>query len=332
VSLLLALALQLPDEEGRLFSALGGVARRLVEQVGPSVVALEVDRDPDQDPDGANPAAGGVKDYYTRPAGLVSATVLEADGHLLTSYFNVSGTIRSLTAVLPSGRRCRARLLGVDKGNDVALVKIEEAGLPVLRTARADEVKTGRFAFVLGRAPDAGRVTITDGIVSAVHRMKQTAFQVDAEMNFGSAGGPVVDAHGRLLGIACRINPKASWGQSGGIGFVARIDAIERVLPELKAGKVIEKLRVPWIGIGGADSAEPRGVRIQEVYGGSPAEAARLKADDVITAVDGEAVGSIVELQRAIQARKIGAEVRLTILREGREQRLSVKLGENPNE
>lgn len=331
MSLLLALVL-LQEGEGRVLEALGRAARRLAEEAGPSVVGLEVDRDPRSDPEGFNPNQGAVKDYYKRPAGPVTGTVIEADGLILTSWFNVSGVVRSLTVVLSSGQRHRARLLGVDKGNDLALLSIEARGLPVLRSARMDQVKTGQIAFVLGRSPDPARVTITDGIISATHRMKETAFQLDAEMNFGSSGGPVLDMNGRLVGIACRVTPKASWGQSGGVGFAARMDVIERVLPELKAGKIIEKLRVPWIGIASADSEDPKGVRVAEVYSGTPAEAAKLEAGDVITAVGDDKVASISDLRAAIQTRAIGSEVRLKIVRKGVEQTVAVTLAENPND
>lgn len=336
MSLLLALSvaegLALTQEDGRVLEALGRTARKLAEEAGPSVVSLEVDRDPRSDAEGFNPNQGAVKDYYRRPKGPVTGTVIDADGLILTSWFNVSGTVRSMTVVLASGVRHKARLLGVDKGNDLALLAIDAKGLPVLRTARMDAVKTGQFAFVLGRSPDPARVTITDGIISATHRMKETAFQLDAEMNFGSSGGPVLDAEGRLVGIACRVTPKASWGQSGGVGFATRMDVIERVLPDLKAGKIIEKLRVPWIGINSADSTDPPGVRVVEVYSGTPAEGAKLEAGDVIVAVGDDKVGSMVDLRRAIQTRAIGSEVRLKIVRKGAEQTVALTLAENPND
>lgn len=329
--LLLLLPAQDDDLEARFTRSLGKIAAAVAETASPSVVAIEVDRDPRTDADGFNPNQGASPDYYRRPEGPVSGTIVGADGWILTSHFNVSGDVRAIK-VRQDSKTWPAKLVGYDRSRDIALLKIEAEGLPVLRTAVMDELKTGSVVFVMGRSPDASRPTITDGIVSATHRFKETALQVDAEMNFGSTGGPCLDARGRLVGIASHINPKASWGQSGGVGFVTRIDSIDQVLDALKKGEKIEKARTPWIGILGGDSEEPEGVRIQEVLGGSPAEAADLKAGDVITRVDGVPIASMATLQTLVQSRKIGAEVKLTIVRDGKEIERAVMLGENPNE
>lgn len=329
--LLLLALLQEDDLEAKFTRSLGKVAGAVAEAAAPSVVAIDVDRDPRSDAEGFNPNQGAAPDYYSRPAGLVSGTIVGADGWILTSYFNVSGDVRAIK-VRQDGKTWPAKLVGYDKSKDIALLKIEAEGLAVLRTAAMEELKTGSIVFVMGRSPDASRPTVTDGIVSAVHRFKETALQVDAEMNFGSTGGPCLDARGRLVGIASHINPKASWGQSGGVGFVTRIDAIESILEKLKQGEKIEKAKTPWIGILGGDSEDPPGVRIQEVLGGSPAEAAKLEADDVITEVDGKKVATLAELQQTVQAMKVEQEVTLTIDRKGKEQKVKVTLGENPNE
>ncbi|OGG48869.1 MAG: hypothetical protein A3F84_28145 [Candidatus Handelsmanbacteria bacterium RIFCSPLOWO2_12_FULL_64_10] len=329
--LLLAALAQEDDLEAKFTRSLGKVAAAVAEASAPSVVAIEVDRDPRSDGDGFNPNQGAAPDYYRRPEGLVSGAIVGADGWILTSYFNVSGEIRGIK-VRQDSKTWPAKLVGYDKPKDIALLKIEAEGLPVLRTAVMEEIKTGRTVFVMGRSPDASRATITDGIVSAVHRFKESAIQVDAEMNFGSTGGPCLDAQGRLVGIAAHINPKSSWGQSGGVGFVTRIDAIEGVLEKLKKGEKIEKAKTPWIGILGADSEDPEGVRVQEVLSGSPAEAAKLEADDVIVEVDGKKVATLAELQQTVQGRKVDQDVTLTIVRKGKEQKVKVTLGENPNE
>lgn len=329
MTLLLLALLQEDDLEAKFARSLGKVAGAVAEAAAPSVVAIEVDRGADSD--GFNPNQGAAPDYYRRPEGLVSGVIVGADGWILTSHFNVSGDIRGIK-VRQDDQSWPAKLVGYDKSKDIALLKIEAEGLPVLRTAPIADLKTGHVVFVMGRSPDASRPTITEGIVSATHRFKETAIQVDAEMNFGSTGGPCLDIEGRLVGVASHINPKASWGQSGGVGFVTRIDSIEASLEALKKGEKIEKARTPWIGILGADSEDPEGVRIQEVLSGSPAEAAKLEADDVITEVDGKRVASLAELQQTVQARKVDQEVTLTIVRKGKEEKIKVTLGENPNE
>lgn len=321
--------------EARFTRSLGKLAGKISKQVAPSVVALRIDRG--KDPEGFNRSGGASPGYYRRPKGLVSGTVIEKDGTILTSYFNVSGEIRKITVILPSGKEHEAKLLGYDKGLDVAVLKIDAKDLPILRTARMDGVRQGNIVFVIGRSPDPARPTITEGIISATHRMKENAVQLDAEINFGSSGGPVVDLEGHMIGIAGKVSPKASWGQSGGVGFAIRIDKIQSVLPRLKKGEKIEKQKNAWIGILLGDSEDPEGVRIQEVLGGSPAEAAELKRDDVIIKLNGNKIRSVIALQQAIRTRAVGEEVTLTILRQKeddswREQTIKIKLGENPNE
>jgi serine protease Do len=326
MALWLLLAAAQEDPEALYLRSIGRLAARICEDVGPSVVSIEVDRDPATDKEGFNANQGAAPDYYRRPAGPVSGTILESDGFILTSYFNVSGDVRKIDVTLASGRRLRAKLLGVDKGNDLALLKVEATELPIARLAPLEEVKPGQIVFVVGRAPDPTRATVTDGIVSATQRMDRGAIQVDAEMNYGSSGGVVVDVRGRALGIACRINPKVPWGQSGGVGFVARADVVLKALPDLKAGKVIEKPKTPWLGVLTADA--PDGVRIQEVLSGSPAEQAGLKAGMVITKFDDKEVKTVADLRRLIRAKSVGDEVWVTV----NLRRFKVVLAANPNE
>jgi serine protease Do len=162
------------------------------------------------------------------------------DGYIATSAFNVSGTIKSISVQTHDGKRYKARILRRDRELDLALLKIDAKGLPVLKEGKPRKLRQGSFVAVIGRSPDPFRPTIVWGIVSARNRFRATTFQTDAKMNFGNVGGPVVDLDGKLLGIAShvkaqnRVRGRIAWVQSCGIGFATKIKFIRRWLRRYK--------------------------------------------------------------------------------------------------
>jgi S1-C subfamily serine protease len=290
----------------------------LRERVAKSVVAIEVDRSDDPEGRLGRGSLAVQSDYYNRPKGPCSGVVWDAEGHVLTSAFNVSPTIKKggLRVVLPDGRRVEAALLGSDEEKDVALLKVPAAGLATL--PRADFAKLGQGAFValVGRSPDPEHPTLNLGVLSALQRMRGTAVQSDAETNYGNAGGALVTLRGELIGVACQVKPDAVWGQSGGVGFACTVASIESVLERLKKGERIEAPKRPDPGFHpGEGDPDVEGVQVGPVRPMSEAEKAGLKTGDVITEFDGKKLTDFESLREILDEKKIGDVVDLKVAR-----------------
>jgi serine protease Do len=321
-------------------AALARVLAELRQRVGKSVVALEVARDSDPQGTGRAGAVAAHRDYLNRPAGPCSGVIYEPDGFIVTSYFNVSGVLKKngIKVTLHDGTEHRGELLGFDERRDIALVKIDAAGLPALPRAAPEEIVQGAFAAALGRAPDPAAPTINVGIVSAVNRMKNAAVQTDAEMNYGNTGGALVTLKGALIGVCCNIKPDAHWGQSGGIGFACKASEIDKLLPRLKKGEKIDPELRPHLGIRvGEGNPEVQGVHVAQVEKDGPAEKAGMKDGDVIVELDGRKIEDFEELREALLAKKVGDEVTLKVKRprgpkEFEDKALKAKLDGRPDE
>ncbi|MHC4608185.1 MAG: S1C family serine protease [Planctomycetota bacterium] len=308
------------------------VLRKLREKAAPSVVAVVVDR---AGAEAAGTGRGSMRrEYYSRPKGPTTGTIVGADGFILTSHFNVAGEVRGIRVVLHDGTKHKAELLGYDKVRDVALLKIDAKDLPVL--PRAAAFRQGDLVAVVGRSPDPRTATLNCGVISAVHRQEDSAVQTDAELNYGNVGGPLVNLKGEIVGVTCHTRARTNWGQSGGIGFAAKMSVIDALLPRLKKGERIEKKKKPWLGIRpGEGDVDVEGVQVGEVFEDSPAAKAGLRIDDVITHVDGAKVADPDALRKVLQKKKIGEKVKLTVVRksgEGREEmKVEIELEEEPD-
>jgi serine protease Do len=305
--------------------------RSIRDKVAPSVVAIEAAWKNDPEGAGAGGGSGRQLDYYNRPAGPSTGVVLTPDGYILTCAFNVSGDLLRLTVITPDGRRHEAKRLGWDPKLDVALLKIEAKDLKPLPRAKIEDAKQGDFVCVVGRAPDPASPTINLGILSALRRKEDTAVQTDAEINYGNVGGPLVDLEGAILGVVSHVRPGHPWGQSGGVGFATRMAEIDKVLENLKKGvQVSEKeVKAPWIGIVAAEPPEGvKGVVVDQVLPGSPAEEAGLDSGDIITAVDGRPVESPDVLRTELLKKAAGVDRQLSIRRTvgAKVQELKVKI------
>ena len=186
---------------------------------------------------------------------------------------------------------------------------------------------------VVGRSPQPDAPTLNQGILSAVSRLRGTAVQTDAELNYGNVGGPLVDLDGRLIGVTSHIVPQAVWGQSGGVGFATPMAELDKVLDRLKGGERIEKVKEPWIGITPGEGSG--GVPIDQVLPGSPAEQAELMDGDVIFEFEGKPVATADELNTLVMEHKVGDTVKLKIRRtdekgKAEEIEVNVTLGDNP--
>jgi S1-C subfamily serine protease len=309
-------------------------------RAAPAVVAIEVGRNPAKAgaPVEAVPAVmpgrtRSLIDYYTRPKGPVSGVVLEPDGWILTSYYNVQGEVRDV-AVLHEGRRLSAVLVGWSELHDIALLKVDAKNLQTLEAAKPEETVPGRLCVLVGRSPVPDRPTVTWGVVSALHRWEDTSLQTDAEMNFGSAGGALVDLDGRLLGISSHIADRTPWGQSSGVGFATRLEKIREILPRLKAGEKIER-QIGYLGVRFSDEAEGDGVRIVHVAPDrpgvpSPADKAGLQAGDVILEYGEKPVNNVDLLIEELRATRPGTTVKIRYRRGNDVREVDVTLINKP--
>jgi serine protease Do len=325
IALLLFLA-QDPDA-----GTVARVLQALREKVARSVVAIEVERDSDPEGRTGSGQVGSHTDYYNRPKGPTTGTVIDEDGYILTTYFNISGKVRTITVTAWDGKEYEAELLGFDQARDIALLKIDRKDLPVLPAAK--EVNQGDFVVIVGRSPDKANPTMNHGILSATMRQRGTAVQTDAELNYGNVGGPLVNLKGELIGVTSHIRPREPWGQSGGVGFATKLSEIQKVLPDLKDRKQIVEAKQPFLGVGpGEGNAEVEGVEVGQIVPGSPAEKAGLQPGDILYEFDGAKITQFDELRQKIAEKKPGDEVVVKVKRKDdgvwRDKEFKVKLEE----
>ncbi len=307
--------------------------QKLREQSARSVVAIEVERTSDPQGKTGSGSHGSHNDYYNRPKGPTSGTVIDSDGYILTTWFNVSGKIQSIQVTGWDGKPSEATLVGYDQIHDIALLKIERTDLSPLPPA--SHYRQGDFVFIVGRSPSPLRPTVNIGIISATDRWKKSAVQTDAELNYGNVGGPLITLQGELVGVTCHIRPREPWGQSSGVGFATKISTIQKLLPRLKAGeKILQKERA-FLGIQPGEG-EPDVVVVQvgQILPGSPAEQAKMLPGDVITSLDKEKVETWDDLLSLLEKRKPGKAIQVKVQRKGegvwKTQTFEIRLGAVP--
>lgn len=295
------------------------------DAVAPSVVAITVVTD-----------AGG---------GQGSGVIIDGEGHILTNDHVVSGakddTVR---VILSDGRVYDATITGLDPATDLAVVTIVDApdDLAPAVMSGGDPVDVGEPVMAVGN-PLGLSNTVTTGIVSALDRPVSTAtttddtvvvtnaIQIDAAINPGNSGGPLFDATGEVIGITSSIaSLSAGGGQGGsiGLGFAIPSDLAQNIGEQLIADGTAEHafLGVAMTsGTGTVDGTTRQGAVVKEVSDGSPADGA-LEVDDVIVAIDGDPVTGSESLTGFVRALPSGADVTLTVVRDGESVDVSVTL------
>jgi S1-C subfamily serine protease len=275
-----------------------------------------------------------------------SGFVYDRNGHIVTNQHVVAGAL-SVSVSFWNGTEAEATVVGTDPSTDLAVLKVDApTGLLVpLRLADSSALDVGDPVFAFG-SPFGLEGTITSGIVSALHR-EMTApnnytitdtIQTDAAINHGNSGGPLVDTIGRVIGVNAQIESES--GGSDGVGFAIPSGTVRAIARQLIATGEVEHA---YLGI--RMTVVPEGVAITSVLAGTPAEKAGLRAatetelvdgqerpagGDVIVTFDGEKATSATALQSAVDARRPGETVSITILRGGQRRTLDVILGVRP--
>jgi len=279
-----------------------------------------------------------------------SGWIYRSDGFIVTNAHVVrnAGAIRvQLNDREDDDRYYPAKLWGTDPKSELAVIKIEaDRKLPVLKLGASGNLQVGSWVMAVG-SPFALHQTVTAGIVSAkgrpLHGQSQyitigDVIQTDASINIGNSGGPLVNLDGQVVGVNVAIASPAGRALpvSVGIGFAIPADTAAYVVPQLIAQRKVPR---GWLGVG-IDDLSPNmrdfyqapggGALVTRILPDTPAAGSALRVDDVITAVDEQQVNSTWELQKAISRHPPAAQIKLRIVRDGKDQELSVKLGAMP--
>jgi putative serine protease PepD len=263
-----------------------------------------------------------------------SGFVIDTDGHIVTNQHVVDGA-SSIEVTFADGRTASAKVVGTDPSTDVAVIKVDadRSELHPLTFADSNDVQVGDGVVAIG-SPFGLEGTVTTGIVSALDRTIDApnnftisgAIQTDAAINHGNSGGPLLDAAGHVVGINSQIESDS--GGNDGIGFAVPSSIVQRVAQELVSGG---KVAHAYLGVQLSDATSGAGAAIGQVAGGGPADDAGLATGDVVTAIDGRAIGSSDALVTAIDAHKPGDTVTLKVRRGGKTTDIKVKLGTRPD-
>ncbi|HKQ78616.1 MAG TPA: DegQ family serine endoprotease [Blastocatellia bacterium] len=270
--------------------------------------------------------------------GLGSGVVITKDGYILTNFHVVDGA-EEIKIEMADNRAYDAKLIGDDPRSDLAVLKINANDLPMLTLGDSDRVRVGDVALAVGNPLGIGQ-TVTAGIISAKGRTTglsdgsfESFLQTDAPINQGNSGGALVATSGELIGINSQI--VSPTGGNIGIGFAIPANMARSVAEQLiKTGKVRRgHLGVTIQPITSEMAAnlglkEARGVIVNNVEQGSPADRAGIKQGDVITVINGNQIEDANSLRNIIASAGPGAEVTIVVLRDGREQQVRAKLGE----
>ena len=283
------------------------------------------------------PRGNGNNGPTEKETALGSGVIVTADGHIITNHHVIDGA-EEISVDLTDKRHFAAKVIGSDTPSDLALLKIEATNLPVLALADSDKVRVGDICLAVGNPLGIGQ-TVTMGIVSAKGRRTDEAgatsfedfIQTDAAINQGNSGGALVNTQGELIGINSQI--LSTSGGNIGIGFAIPSNMARNVMEQLtKNGKVSRgKLGVGIQDIT-ADLAQSmnlkntEGVLVDSVEEGSPAEKAGIKRYDIITAINGSRVDDSNSLRNRVAAAGPGADIAITIMRDGHEQQVHAKL------
>jgi serine protease Do len=280
------------------------------------------------------PPQNGPREYESRSLG--SGFIISADGYILTNAHVVEAA-DEVTVRLTDKREFVAKVIGSDRRTDVAVIKIEASGLPMVTIGDPGKTKVGEWVLAIG-SPFGFDNTVTAGIISAKGRsLPQENYvpflQTDVAINPGNSGGPLFNLKGEVVGINSQIYSRT--GGFMGLSFAIPIDVAMDVTQQLRnhgkvsrgrIGVVIQEVTKEL-----ADSfglSKPTGALVNSVEKSGPADKAGVEASDVIIKFDGKAVNNSVDLPRLVAATKPGATVTMQVWRKGSAKDLSVTVGE----
>ncbi|MDR0702923.1 MAG: DegQ family serine endoprotease [Azoarcus sp.] len=330
----------------------------LVEKVGSAVVNISVNetvQSDDENPFGNDPffelfrrfglpgqGFPGQQPGVPRVRqGIGSGFIVSSDGYVLTNAHVVGSERTDVTIKLSDKREFKAKVVGIDRRTDVAVVKIDAKNLPTVAIGNPDSARVGEWVAAIG-SPFGLEHTVTAGIISAKARRLPDEnhvpfIQTDVAVNPGNSGGPLFDLNGRVIGVNSQIYSRS--GGFMGISFAIPIDVAMKVKDQLvrhghvqrgRLGIYIQEMSPELASSFGLD--KPRGALVAQVEPDSAAERAGLKTGDVVLKVDGKEINESAELSRIVGDSQPGSKVRLEIWRDGKRREVTAVLDKLPTE
>jgi len=298
-----------------------------------------------------------VRDFlglFSQPVeGAGSGSIIDDQGDILTNY-HVIANAEKLTVSLGGGKNYPAKVVGRDPDTDLAVIRLLESPkeqMTVVPLGDSDKLIVGQKVLAIGNPFGLDR-TLTTGVISGLqrpiraqnNRQIEGAIQTDASINPGNSGGPLLDSHGRMIGINSQIESPS--GASAGVGFAIPVNIAKRIVPQLVKNGYVQR---PKLGIDPRNvealSGQVRlpvsyGVLILAVQPGGAAANAGLRGlvqtendvelGDIIIAIDGEKVGNNDDLYKILDKHQVGETVSVEVMRNGGRMTVSVKLMEAP--
>ncbi|MDB5305028.1 MAG: protease Do [Phycisphaerales bacterium] len=299
------------------------------------------------DENGSDPSEEGAEGL-DQEVGTGSGVIMEIDGktaYILTNN-HVAGGATEMIVTLADGTQIRnAKVVGADAKSDLAVVKLDADHLLPAKWGDSSGLQKGDWVLAFG-SPFGYVGSMTHGIVSALDRQAgilgkqgyEDFIQVDAPINPGNSGGPLVNLHGEVVGINTAIASRT--GGSVGIGFAIPSNEAKFVYNSLKThGKVTRG----WLGVSISDVARdlpkaksfgfkgPSGVLVEQTFPNTPATG-KLQEGDIIESIDGKPVKNVLALRNAVAATSPNTDLKMTVFREGKDQDITLKIGEQPED
>ncbi|MCF2661974.1 S1C family serine protease [Pseudoflavonifractor phocaeensis] len=282
----------------------------------------------------------------TTSAASGSGFVLTQDGYIVTNYHVIEDAANDnsvdIRVTFANGDKYTAKLVGGEKDNDVAVLKIEAAGLTPVTLGDSEKLVVGENVYTIGNPLGELTYSLTNGIISALDRLISTGdnvtlnmLQTNCDINPGNSGGPLFDSYGNVIGITTAKYTQSSSGVSAeGLGFAIPINDVKDIIADLiehgyVTGKPYMGVQVNTVSSEAQRYGIPAGAAVEYVAEGSCAQKAGLQAGDIITAIDDTAIDSPSALTAALSSNyKAGDTATLTVIRSQQEMKLTITFDE----
>lgn len=298
-------------------------------------------------------------DYFSIPnqqprtqEGYGSGFIVTEDGYVVTNEHVIHNATKIEVTVTDQEEPLPAEVVWSDYDSDLAILKIKaDRKFQPIRMGDSDKIRPGDWAIAIGN-PFGFEHTVTKGVISALGRpitipatgsgsrarTYANLIQTDAAINPGNSGGPLLNIDGEVIGINTAVSL-----QGQGIGFAIPVNEVKGIVKTLQEeGEIVQ----PWLGIHYYEMTsklkeeykayfnltELNGVMISRVVKDSPADEAGLRANDIITRIDGEEINKLDDVKRIISSKKIGDKIRIDIIRNGYSQMIFAEIGKRPNQ
>jgi len=279
-------------------------------------------------------------DRPMRQQGEGSGVIVSPDGYIVTNNHVVDGATE-LTVSMADKREMKARVIGTDAKTDIALIKVDARDLPHVVLGDSSKVEVGDIALAMGNPFGLGQ-TVTMGIISATGRGGlgiedyEDFIQTDASINPGNSGGALVNTRGELIGINTAILSKSGGNQ--GVGFAVPVDLVRHVMTQLRENGAVTRARLgvyfqeltPKLASALGVPAS-KGAVVTEIVPDGPASKSGLRKDDVITALNGQAIDGR-SLRNAVGSMTPGSTINLKVVRGSSERNFSITLDRMPDD